>query len=83
MFDIQHAGIYPNLILKALRTLNKRKCIFHYAAMPMMTSQILRSVDFTKTQKFRYLENEKLFYLQIKKSINYKSRATSFQKLVL
>ena len=34
--------------------------------MSMMTSQILKFVDFTKTQKSRYLENEKLFFLQIK-----------------
>ena len=37
----------------------------------MMTSQILKSVDFTKTQKPRYLENEtnkKNFILQIKKT---------------
>ena len=33
----------------------------------MMTSQILKSVDFTKVQKPRYLENEILFFLQIKK----------------
>ena len=32
----------------------------------MMMSQILKSVDFTKTQKSRYLEN-KTFFLQIKK----------------
>ena len=31
--------------------------------MAMMTSQILTSVDFTK-QKSRYLENERLFFLQ-------------------
>ena len=36
----------------------------------MMTSQILKSEDFTKTQKPRYLENETLFFLQIKKIIN-------------
>ena len=42
----------------------------------MMTSQILKSVDFTKTQKSRYLENETLFLLQIKKFINYASAAT-------
>ena len=36
-----------------------------------MTSRILKSVDFTKTQKPRYLENETLFFLQIKKFINY------------
>ena len=38
--------------------------------MSMMTSQILKSVDFTKTQKSRYLENKTLFLLQIKKFIN-------------
>ena len=26
------------------------KCNFHYVAMPMMTSQILKSLGFTKTQ---------------------------------
>ena len=34
---------------------------FHYVAMPMMMSQILKSVDFTQTRKSRYLENETLF----------------------
>ena len=29
--------------------------------MPIMTSQVLKSVDFTKTQKCRYLENETIF----------------------
>ena len=38
---------------------------FHYAAMSMMTSQILKSVDFIK-KKSRYLENKRVF-LQIKK----------------
>ena len=47
--------------------------------MPMMTSQILKSVDFTKTQKSRYLENE-TFFLQIKRFINHTSRATLWQK---
>ena len=42
----------------------------------MMTSQILKFVDFTKTQKSRYLENKTLVFLQIKKLINYTSRAT-------
>ena len=46
----------------------------------MMTSQILKFVDFTKTQKSRYLENETLFLLQIKKIINCASRATLWQK---
>ena len=52
--------------------------------MPMMTSQILKSVDFTKAKKSRYLKNE-TFFLQIKKIINYTStsRATSLQKIDL
>ena len=37
--------------------------------MPMMMSQILKSVGFTKTQKSRYLKNATLFFLQIKKII--------------
>ena len=43
--------------------------------MPMMASQILKSVDFTKTRKSRYLEVE-TFFTQIKKLTNYTSRAT-------
>ena len=46
----------------------------------MMTPMILKSVDFTKTQKSRYLENETLFFLQLKKIINYTSRATFMTK---
>ena len=45
----------------------------------MMASQILKSVNFTKTQKSRYLEND-IFFLQIKKFIDYTSRATLWQK---
>ena len=41
----------------------------------MMTPQILKSTGLTKTQKSRYLENETLFFLQIKKIINYTSSA--------
>ena len=48
---------------------------FHYVAVLMITSQILKLADFTKTQKSRYLEN-KTFFLQITKSSNYVSRAT-------
>ena len=48
--------------------------------MPMTTSHILKSVDFTKTQKSRYLENKTRFFLQIKKIINYTSKATLLQK---
>ena len=46
----------------------------------MMTSRILKSLDFTKTEKSRYLESETLFFLQIKKIINYTLRATLLQK---
>ena len=46
-----------------------RKCNFHYVAMPMTKSKILNSVDFTKTQKSRYLKNETIFSLQIKNSL--------------
>ena len=41
----------------------------------MIKSQILNSVDFTKTQKSRYLENE-TFFLQIKKLITCTSEVT-------
>ena len=46
------------------------------AAISIMMSQILKFVNFTKTQKSRYLQNETSFFLQIKKFINYTSRAT-------
>ena len=39
--------------------------------MLMMTSRILKSANFTRTQKSRYLENETLFFFQIKKFINH------------
>ena len=46
----------------------------------MKTSQVLKSVDFMKRQKSIYLNNETLFFLQIKKFNNYTSRATLWQK---
>ena len=49
----------------------------------MMTSQILDFVDFKKTQKSRYLENKTLFFLQIKEFINYTSRGTLWQRILL
>ena len=55
---------------------------FHYIAVLMITSQILKLADFTKTQKSRYLEN-KTFFLQITKISNYASRATLWQEIVL
>ena len=49
----------------------------------MITSQILKSVHFTKAQKSRYFDNETLFFLQIKKIVNYTSRAILLQEIVL
>ena len=48
--------------------------------MPIITSQILKSVDFRKTQKYGYLENETLFCIQLKKFINYTQMATLWKK---
>ena len=48
----------------------------------MKTSQFSKSVDFTKTKKSRDLENRALFLVQIKKFINFASRATLWQKLI-
>ena len=47
--------------------------------MPVMTLQILKSVDSGKTQKSRYLESETLFF----SSNNYTSRTNLLQKIVL
>ena len=49
----------------------------------MMTSKFLKFVNFTGTQKSKYLENDALVFHQIKKLINYKSRATFWQKIIL
>ena len=46
----------------------------------MVTSHILKSVDFTKTQKSRYLKRETLVFLQIKKFLYYTSRTTYGKK---
>ena len=51
--------------------------------MLMMKSQILKSVDFTKTRKSRYPETETLFLFKIKKFINCASGGTLWQKIVL
>ena len=50
--------------------------------MSLMPSQISKSVDFTKTQKYVYLENKVLFFLQMKKFINYTSKTMSKNSLV-
>ena len=36
--------------------------------MPKVMSQIFQSADFTKTQKSKYLANETLFFIQIKRN---------------
>ena len=51
--------------------------------MAVMASQILKSVDFIKTQKSRHLEKETFLFLQIKKIIKYTSGATLLQEIVL
>ena len=63
---IQRTSIWPNFILIVHRIQKKwlQKCDFHYVVMPMMTSQILKFVDFTKTQKSRYRENEIFFFFK-------------------
>ena len=60
-----------------------QKCNSHYAVMFMMASQILKIVDFTKTEKSRYLKNKGLFFLQIKKFVDCTSRGTLWQKTFL
>ena len=63
IFVIQHTGTWSRFILIVLIGFkrNKHKCNFHYVAIPMMTPEILKSVDFTKTQKSKYLEKETFF----------------------
>ena len=54
MFVIQHISLDQISLCYYLGfKRNKPKRNFHYVAMPMMMSQILKSVDFTKTQKPR------------------------------
>ena len=38
-------------------------------------------MDFTNTQKSRYLENERSFFLKMKKLIDYSSRTTLWQEI--
>ena len=71
MFVIQHTSIWSNF------KKNKRKYNFYCVTMPMMTPQIFKYVDSTKTQKLT------LFFLQIEKFINYTPRAILLQKKVL
>ena len=79
MLPIKNDQILPychfTKIIKGFKR-NKHKCNFHFVVMLMMTSRILKSMDFTKSRKSRYLENETLFFLQIKRFIDYILRAT-------
>lgn len=45
---------------------NNQKCKFHPEATFMMTSEILKFVDFTITQNSKYLENETMIFLKMK-----------------
>ena len=66
MFVIGYTNIWPNFILIVHRIQEKKqKFNFHYVAMSMMASQILQFMDFTETQKSKYLQKETLSYLQI------------------
>ena len=49
--------------------------------MSMMASHILKFVDLSKTQKFKYLANETLFF-QIKKIIMHEGQKINFLVLV-
>ena len=71
-FIIKYTSILPNFILIVLTIQfkrNKQKCNFHFVAMPMMRSPILKFLNFTKARKSRYLENKALFFLQIGNSL--------------
>ena len=73
------------LVLAYLLTLSEWTCMvclyLKFTQIKYESILILRSMNFTKLQKPRYLENE-TFSLQIKKFINYTSKATLWQKIV-
>ena len=54
LFVIQLTSIWPSSIKIQI---NKHEGNFHYGTMPMMAPHILKTVDLTKAQKYRYLEN--------------------------
>ena len=57
--SFQSVALSQEFVLKIQK--KQHKCNFHDVSMPLMTSQILTSDDFSKTQKSRYLENEMRF----------------------
>ena len=68
MFVLQHSSIWPNFFFRVLRIQKKLAEVeIPLLLMPIMISQILKSVDFTEVQKSRYLENKILLFLQVKK----------------
>ena len=73
MFVIQQTSTWPGFTLIVLQKKSKKISIsvtsitYQCLRWPMMTLQSLESVDLAETQKSRYLENETLFFLQIKK----------------
>ena len=75
--DLTILPFWSNKMTKQSGTSN-----LHYVAMLMMTSQILKYIDFTKTHKSRYLENE-TFSLQIKKSLRFVAFNIAVQNLLV
>ena len=83
VISISHTAHYywPNFFGQYLGfKKNGQKRNFPYVEMKMMMSQISKSVDFTRAQKSRYLMDKIIFFLQIKKFINYTSRVNLLQK---
>ena len=65
MFAKRYTTILPNFTLIVLWIQkNKQKCNFHYAAMSMMTSQILKLLDFAKTQNLDISRTKHYFCLK-------------------
>ena len=83
--NIYHTAYYYLTKFHFDRTQDSKEismCNFHQAVMFMMTSQILKSVDFIKT-KIQKSQEQNIFFFQIKKLIYYTSSATILQKIVL
>ena len=67
MFVIGYTNMWPNFILVVHRIQkNKQKCSFHFAAMSMMTSQILQENQNIFRTKHYFIFKEIFFKLHIK-----------------
>ena len=56
-----YTGIYPSLLWYYLGfKRNKHKCNFHYIAVAMMTSQILKSLEKSQEWNTSFSSNEKI-----------------------